>query len=207
MKAVGNVEWAKELHTQLAKPQGETHQLIDASSRHTSAIPSLSAASSAKPLPKPSTTTCRPYQPCGRILQSTLGKEKVGATSLWDFDVLTKDFQRGQQLFISQACYACHRIAGFSRGGVGPELTNEGFADPWFIKESIYCPQADLRTSTMPNMNLDHPELEDLTTFLVGQKGKPKSVSKVAIAFRLSWEAGKKLPSEKPLPPSELHDL
>ena len=35
---------------------------------------------------------------------------------------------RGEQLFKSQACYGCHKIEGFSKGNVGPELTYEGRA-------------------------------------------------------------------------------
>src|SRR3984957_12774305 len=88
-----------------------------------------------------------------------------------DLDDLTTNYHRGQELFISQACYACHRIAGFSRGGVGPELTHEGYSYPWFVKQSIVWPQADLPTSTMPNYHLDHEELQDLVTYLLGQIG------------------------------------
>lgn len=33
---------------------------------------------------------------------------------------------KGEQLFKSQACYGCHKIEGFSKGNIGPELTNEG---------------------------------------------------------------------------------
>lgn len=125
-----------------------------------------------------------------------------------EIDLLISGLKRGQELYISQACYACHRIAGFARGGVGPELTMEGLAYPWFIKESIVWPQADLKTSTMPNYNLDHEELEDLVAFLLAQRGRPKDVSektyKTAIAL---WEGGKRLPWEEPIPSDKLHDL
>ena len=33
---------------------------------------------------------------------------------------------RGEQLFKAQACYGCHKIEGFSKGNIGPELTYEG---------------------------------------------------------------------------------
>ncbi|CRX37521.1 cytochrome c [Estrella lausannensis] len=125
-----------------------------------------------------------------------------------DIDHLTSTYQRGRALFVAQGCYACHRIAGLSRAGVGPELTKEGLKYPWFIKESIVWPQADLKTSTMPNMHMDHEELEALTTFLLAQTGKRKSESetghKVAIQ---EWEAGRKNDWEKPIPPSKLNDL
>lgn len=125
-----------------------------------------------------------------------------------DIDHLTATYQRGRELFVAQGCYACHRIAGVSRAGVGPELTKEGLKYPWFIKESIVWPQADLKTSTMPNMHMDHEEVEALTTFLLAQTGKRKSDSetghKVAIQ---EWEAGRKNEWEKPIPPSKLNDL
>lgn len=125
-----------------------------------------------------------------------------------DFDLLTKNYQRGQELFISQACFACHRIAGFSRGGVGPELTNEGESHPWFIKESIVWPQADLPTSTMPNQRLDHAELEDLMTYLLAQTGKNRASSDTGYKIAIQeWEAGKKSSWEKPITPVQMHDL
>lgn len=125
-----------------------------------------------------------------------------------DIDWLTLNYKRGQQLYLSQACYACHRIAGLARGGVGPELTQAGYSYPWYLKESIVWPQADLRTSTMPNFVLDHVELEDLMTFLLGQKGATRSVSETEYKLAIQeWEAGRKMSWEKPIPPSEIHDL
>lgn len=125
-----------------------------------------------------------------------------------ELDAATHHFQRGQDLFVSQACYACHRIAGISRGGIGPELTEEGNAYPWFIKESITWPQADLQTSTMPNFRLDHEEVEDLVTYLLAQKGKSRAVAdfdrKSEIA---SWEAGAKTAIEEPLSPDKIYDV
>ena len=123
-------------------------------------------------------------------------------------DLLTHTYQRGEELFLSQACYACHRITGLSRGGVGPELTYEGNSYPWFVKESIAWPQADLPTSTMPNYHLDHEELEALTTFLLAQTGQRRVDSdsgyKKAV---LEWEGGKKRSWEQPVPPAEIHHL
>jgi mono/diheme cytochrome c family protein len=125
-----------------------------------------------------------------------------------DIDLLTKDYHRGQQLYLSQACYACHRIAGFARGGVGPELTQAGNSYPWYLKESIVWPQADLKTSTMPNFMLDHVELEDLMTFLLAQQGATKSVSQTEYKLAVQqWEAGRKMSWEKPIPPSDIHNI
>jgi len=123
-------------------------------------------------------------------------------------DAHTKNYQKGEELYITQACYACHRIAGFARGGLGPELTLEGKSYPWFIKESIVWPQADLRTSTMPNYRLDHDELVQLMTYLLGQTGSCKAVSPIAHKVAIQeWEKGKKLPWEKPITPVQTHDL
>lgn len=123
-------------------------------------------------------------------------------------DVFLKHYKRGEELYISQACYACHRIEGFARGGVGPELSMEGLKYPWFIKQSIVWPQADLKTSTMPNYRLDHPELEDLMTFLLSQRGRGMARSESDYKKKITkWENGEKTSIEKPINPGELHDL
>lgn len=125
-----------------------------------------------------------------------------------DIDLLTRNYRHGRQLYLSQACYACHKIAGTARGGIGPELTHAGKNYPWFIKESIVWPQADLRTSTMPNFMLDHVEIEDLMTYLLAQKGPTKTISEAEYKIAIQeWEAGKKMPWEKQISPSEIHDL
>src|SRR5262249_8755590 len=94
-------------------------------------------------------------------------------------DTIGAIYQEGRELFVSQACYACHRIAGFSRNNVGPELTTAGVNYPWYIKESIVWPQADLPSSTMPNFRLDHEEQESLMTFLMAQTGNSKAISEM----------------------------
>lgn len=141
-------------------------------------------------------------------IKETVSDENVQGALKTDIDLLTADFHRGENLFFSQACYACHRIDGLARGGVGPELTNIGNSYPWYIKESIVWPQADLKTSTMPNFHLDHEELEDLTTFLLAQKGRRPATSESAYKTRLlEWEAGYKLPWERPINPADLTNL
>ncbi len=141
-------------------------------------------------------------------LNSSLLQEESLKSIATDVDLLTYNYRRGEQLYVSQACYACHRIAGLARGGVGPELTREGYVYPWFIKESIVWPQADLKTSTMPNFRLDHQELEDLVTFLLGQTGENKSVSNSGYKIAIQeWESGKKLPWERPVTPTQIQDL
>ena len=123
-------------------------------------------------------------------------------------DTLLSSYQRGKELYISQACYACHRIAGFSRSSVGPELSTAGLNYPWFIKESIVWPQADLPSSTMPNFHLDHEELADLMAFLMAQTGDRKVVSEVDHQISLAaWDMGAKMPWEKPIPPTQIKNL
>lgn len=144
----------------------------------------------------------------GQFRQGLPADENVIGAIKTDVDVLTKDYQKGKELYISQGCYACHRIAGFARGGVGPELTKEGESYPWFIKQSIVWPQADLKTSTMPNMKLDHEELEALVTYLLAQTGKSKTISDTTRKIALQeWEMGKKLPWEKPATEKQIHSL
>lgn len=140
--------------------------------------------------------------------QVAVRDQKAISTISTDIDLLTNNFQRGQELFVTQACFACHRISGLSRGGVGPELTQAGEGYPWYVKESIVWPQADLHTSTMPNFGLDHEELQDLVTFLLGQTGGNNAISPTAYKSALqSWEAGRKLPWEKPISPVQMLDL
>ncbi len=69
---------------------------------------------------------------------------------------------RGEALFASQACYGCHKIAGFSKGNIGPELTYEGYVaggttkiahqlwDPRYLTDSCVMPYffADRKTNT-----------------------------------------------------------
>ena len=140
--------------------------------------------------------------------EKSFDDEKIFKAIPSEIDSLMQNFHQGENLYISQACYACHRIAGFARGGIGPELTNAGDSYPWYLKESIVWPQADLRTSTMPNYRLDHKELEDLVTFLLAQHGRDQATSESGYkAEILDWEAGRKMPWEKPINPGMLHDL
>lgn len=125
-----------------------------------------------------------------------------------EIDLLTYNYHRGMELYISQACYACHRIAGFSRGGVGPELTQEGKSYPWYVKQKITWPQSDLKTSTMPNMKIDHEEVEDLVTFVLAQMGENSSTSPTEYRSAIQqWEAGRKTAWERPISPAEMMDL
>lgn len=141
-------------------------------------------------------------------LKKTVTDQQFMTSVKSDIDSLMLNYHHGQELYISQACYACHRIDAFSRGGVGPDLTKIGNYYPWYIKHHIVCPQCDLPTSTMPNFRLDHDELEDLVTFLLGQTGeyKAKSGSGYKVAVQ-EWEAGRKLPWEEPISPAQMLDV
>jgi cbb3-type cytochrome oxidase cytochrome c subunit len=58
----------------------------------------------------------------------------------------------GEQLFKAQACYGCHKIEGFSKGNVGPELTNEGRAagGTTAIAHQIWDPRYKVASCVMP---------------------------------------------------------
>jgi len=58
---------------------------------------------------------------------------------------------RGEQLFKSKACYGCHKIEGFSKGNVGPELTNEG-RTTWItsVEHQIWDPKYKVPSCVMP---------------------------------------------------------
>lgn len=140
--------------------------------------------------------------------QTAVQDEQAIARIQTDVDRLTTDYHHGKNLFISQACYACHKIAGFSRGGVGPELTQSGETYPWYLKQKITYPQFDLRNSTMPNYRMDHEEVEDLVTYLLAQRGPGKKLSDLNYKTEIAeWEAGKKQPWEEPVSPSQIHDV
>lgn len=150
----------------------------------------------------------RHVQDTENSFETSVLDQKILSSISSEVDLMTSNYHRGEQLFLSQACYACHKIAGFSRGGVGPELTREGNSYPWFIKQSIVWPQADLPTSTMPNYHLDHEELEDLVTYLLGQTGESKSVSPTQYFKQIQdWEMGKKMAWEKPISPAQMQDV
>lgn len=146
---------------------------------------------------------CHAPTPIGDLASASELKNKFS-----EMDILLAGYSQGRQLFITQGCYACHKIAGFSRGGVGPELTKSNTIYPWYMKEKLMWPQFDLATSTMPEMKLDQTIIHDLMTFLLGQKGQNNAISITDYQkFVQAWESGKKLPFEEPLPAAKIHDL
>lgn len=121
---------------------------------------------------------------------------------------LVPHYLAGEQLYVINGCYACHRIAGLFRGGVGPDLTAVGKGYPWEIKQKIAWPQGNLPTSTMPNLRLDHAPLEKLMTFLLAQTGRFYAVGRTQRAAALkAWEQGEKVMLERPVPAERIDDL
>ncbi|MDR3625100.1 MAG: c-type cytochrome [Chlamydiales bacterium] len=124
-------------------------------------------------------------------------------------DLMLNNYKRGKELFINQGCYACHRIAGYSNGNLGPDLTSVGLKEPWYIKQSILWPQGKLKSSTMPTFRLDQEDVQDLMSFLLAQKGLPsKAISTVDQQVSLKdWEVGEKFSWESAVSPLDVLDL
>ena len=59
---------------------------------------------------------------------------------------------RGEQLFKAQACYGCHKIEGFSKGNIGPELTYEGRVAGTFVtvEHQLWDPRYKVNSCVMP---------------------------------------------------------
>lgn len=58
---------------------------------------------------------------------------------------------RGQKLFKEYACYGCHKIEGFSKGNIGPELTYEGASVSYItIEHQLWDPRYKVGTCVMP---------------------------------------------------------
>ncbi len=146
---------------------------------------------------------------CAQCHQPGGDEPKEAATQMKSSaDPLMHNLKRGKELYFTQACYACHRIDLLSRGVIGPDLSAEGFNYPWYIKLSILWPQGKMPSSAMPTFKIDHEEAQDLMTFLVAQTRQAKSSSPMEKKASLkAWENGRLMPWEKPIPPSEMHNI
>lgn len=150
----------------------------------------------------------RQFNNIAKPLQILNQQEDAGSLITPSLNRSLSEFEKGRMLFFSNACYTCHGIEGISRGGVGPDLTEIGNNYPWYIKESIVWPQADLKSSVMPNFRMDHDDIEKLMVFLMAQKGSSAKVSKMNQAqFKKGWESGLKNIWEEPINPAEMDDL
>jgi cbb3-type cytochrome oxidase cytochrome c subunit len=80
---------------------------------------------------------------------------------------LMQTISRGQKLFKDLACYGCHKIDGFSKGNIGPELTYEGrLAVPQTVEHQLWDPRYKVGSCVMPyffsvrQRNTDLPDEE-----------------------------------------------
>ena len=101
---------------------------------------------------------------------------------------LMQTLAKGEQLFKSQACYGCHKIEGFSKGNVGPELTYEGrvAGSTAAISHQIWDPRYKVASCVMPyffavrKTNTDDPDPAHITD-IVDQRSKTTTVAPVAL--------------------------
>jgi mono/diheme cytochrome c family protein len=62
-----------------------------------------------------------------------------------------KTIAQGQDLFKTNACWGCHKVEGFSKGNVGPELTLEGnIARYETIEHQLWDPRYKVNNCVMP---------------------------------------------------------
>lgn len=81
--------------------------------------------------------------------------------------------RQGAALFMTKACYGCHKIEGVSNGKLGVELTRVGAK--WtqaYLRESIVEPKANNIESIMPKMTLQEDEIEAMTIYLMSLTGE-----------------------------------
>jgi len=102
---------------------------------------------------------------------------------------------KGEQLFKAQACYGCHKIAGFSKGNVGPELTYEGRAagGTTAIAHQIWDPRYKVASCVMPyffavrKTNTDDPD-PDHANDIVDPRSKTTQYAPVAVKGSPEYE-------------------
>jgi mono/diheme cytochrome c family protein len=104
---------------------------------------------------------------------------------------------RGEQLFKDKACYGCHKIDGFSKGNVGPELTYEGrLAVPSTIEHQIWDPRYKVSSCVMPYFfsyrlyNTDDMGSADAAHVVDTLYSNPGSVPNLA-SHIVDWRAAK----------------
>ena len=110
---------------------------------------------------------------------------------------------KGEQLFKAQACYGCHKIEGFSKGNIGPELTNEGRVaggttkiahqlwDPRYLTPSCVMPYFfALRqhnyddTDELRRQEIVDPRTKTITAAPVSVKDSPEYEEDIATTLR-----------------------
>ncbi len=92
---------------------------------------------------------------------------------------LMQTLVKGEQLFKAQACYGCHKIEGFSKGNVGPELTYEGrvAGGTVAISHQIWDPRYKVASCVMPYFFAVRETNTDLPPG--GVVGSPNAASEV----------------------------
>ncbi len=104
----------------------------------------------------------------------------------------TAHLRRGHEVFQRNACAGCHRIAGFTRGSLGLELTDVGTKrDIKFIQTKIKNPNFNVPLGTlMPKLALSEQDVEDLSIFLKSLRGRAIAEDPVSYRSRLKrWSA------------------
>lgn len=85
----------------------------------------------------------------------------------------TIHLRKGAKLFMTKACYACHKVNGISEGKLGVELSEVG--NKWriaYLKESLVDPKANNPESLMPHLNLSDEEVKSLVIYLKSLTGE-----------------------------------
>jgi mono/diheme cytochrome c family protein len=81
--------------------------------------------------------------------------------------------RKGSELFMTKACYGCHKVEGVADGKLGIELTRVGAK--WgvdYIHESIVDPKANNFESIMPTMEMTKEEVKALVIYLKSLTGE-----------------------------------
>jgi mono/diheme cytochrome c family protein len=85
----------------------------------------------------------------------------------------TPYLRKGAKLFMTKACYGCHKVEGISEGKLGVELSEAGAK--WrieYLKESIVDPKANNPESLMPHLGLSEEEVKALVIYLKSLTGE-----------------------------------
>jgi len=103
---------------------------------------------------------------------------------------------KGEQLFKQDACYGCHKIDGFSKGNVGPELTYEGrLAVPSTIEHQLWDPRYKVNSCVMPYffsyrlLNTDNMTIDDAIANTNGLYAHPEGYSGLTSNDVVDWRA------------------
>jgi ubiquinol-cytochrome c reductase cytochrome b subunit len=127
--------------------------------------------------------------------------------------VASANVQKGQELYQSTGCAACHKING-QGGAAGPDLSNEGnkgrSAD-WLVTQ-IRNPKANNAASVMPSYSsFSQEQLENLAAYLLSLRsgaGKPAAGEKKETPAVTTGTESQQLPaSGKQGPPGEAATL